>query len=219
MKLLVLSAHADDETLGAGGMILRFKSEGHSVYWVNVTMKSEANGYTREETEKREMQVNAVTDAYCFDAVFQLGLRPAGIDEVPVREIVNKVSNIFNEVRPDTIVLPYGGDVHSDHRIVFEAGFAAAKLFRHPCIKRVLTMEVISETSCGLATRSFSPSYYLDISDFIERKIEISSYYADEFHEHPFPRSKESLRALALLRGAQANCCYAEGFEILRMIE
>ena len=41
-------------------------------------------------------------------------------------------------------------------------------------------------------------------------------FYEGELGEHPFPRSKESLRALAVLRGSVANVHFAEGFMLLR---
>ena len=37
MKILVVAPHPDDEVLGAGGTLLRYKSEGHSIAWLIVT--------------------------------------------------------------------------------------------------------------------------------------------------------------------------------------
>lgn len=37
MKVLVASPHPDDETLGAGGTILRMTAEGNEIYWLNFT--------------------------------------------------------------------------------------------------------------------------------------------------------------------------------------
>lgn len=31
MRILVISPHADDETLGAGGTLLKYKNQGHMV--------------------------------------------------------------------------------------------------------------------------------------------------------------------------------------------
>ena len=44
MKILVVSPHPDDETLGAGGSLLRYKSEGKKIYWLNwIWILSETN--------------------------------------------------------------------------------------------------------------------------------------------------------------------------------
>lgn len=37
MNILVVSPHPDDETLGAGGTILRLMQEGNAVSWLNIT--------------------------------------------------------------------------------------------------------------------------------------------------------------------------------------
>lgn len=37
MKIMIISPHPDDETLGAGGSILKFKDLGYEIYWLNIT--------------------------------------------------------------------------------------------------------------------------------------------------------------------------------------
>lgn len=37
MKIMIISPHPDDETLGAGGSILKFKDLGNEIYWLNIT--------------------------------------------------------------------------------------------------------------------------------------------------------------------------------------
>jgi hypothetical protein len=56
----------------------------------------------------------------------------------------------------------------------------------------------------------------VDISEFLERKIEIMAMYRSEMSEFPFPRSIEAIRALATLRGATAGFRAAEAFQLLR---
>ncbi|MGC6434296.1 MAG: PIG-L deacetylase family protein, partial [Crocinitomicaceae bacterium] len=36
-KIVVISAHPDDETLGAGGTLLKHKFEGDQLFWINAT--------------------------------------------------------------------------------------------------------------------------------------------------------------------------------------
>lgn len=37
MKIMAISPHPDDETLGAGGSLLKLKALGNEIYWLNVT--------------------------------------------------------------------------------------------------------------------------------------------------------------------------------------
>jgi hypothetical protein len=57
---------------------------------------------------------------------------------------------------------------------------------------------------------------FVDISDWIDAKVRMLDHYSDEMGEHPFPRSVDHVRALALHRGAQAGCTAAEAFMLLR---
>ena len=77
-----------------------------------------------------------------------------------------------------------------------------------------MAYEVLSETNfnSGLASRTFDPTEFVCIDGFVEQKIEIMNLYSGQMEEHPFPRSPEAIRALAILRGSQARCQHAEGF-------
>ena len=82
-------------------------------------------------------------------------------------------------------------------------------------------METISETEFAPNTKeeSFIPNTFVNISDCFQKKIEIMGIYHQELGNHPFPRSLRNIEALATLRGATANCEYAESFMLLKQIE
>ena len=43
-KILFIAPHADDETIGCGGIIHKFKSQNFKIYWLLVTkIKSKKN--------------------------------------------------------------------------------------------------------------------------------------------------------------------------------
>ena len=78
-------------------------------------------------------------------------------------------------------------------------------------------MEIISETDHQF-TNQFIPNVFIDISDYIEKKLEIFSIYETEIEKHPFPRGLENLKNLAFYRGTQCNCKYAESFMLLKEV-
>ncbi len=218
--IMILAVHPDDETLGCGGTLLRHKSEGDDIYWLIVTSATEDKGFAREFVSRRSDEIRQVTNAFGFAEVFQLGFPTMQLDTIPKSKLIEKISNVFKDIQPQIIYLPFKGDVHSDHRITFEAAYSCTKSFRYPFIKAVYMMETISETEFAVSTReeSFVPNVFVDISDFFEQKLAIMRTYAGELGQHPFPRSEENLRALATFRGATAGCRYAESFMLLREV-
>ena len=217
-KILVVSPHPDDETLGAGGTLLKKKSDGSEIFWLNFTNLKEKYGFTKEQTEKRAKEIIMVAKSYGFSDFKNLELEPAGLDKYSKAEIIDKVIDYIKSLKPDTILLPHRDDVHSDHKFVFDTVYACTKIFRYPYIKKILTMEIISETDFSFRN-SFTPNYFVDISEYIEKKIEIMKIYESEISFHPFPRNEENIRALALYRGSLANVMYAEAFNIIKFVE
>ena len=215
-KILIIAVHPDDETLGCGGTLLKHKANGDEIHWlICTTIENEHNYFI-----KRENEIEKVSNFYNFDSVHNLRLKTMQVDEYTVSELVSKISQVIKEVQPNIIYLPFKGDVHSDHRKIFEASYSCTKSFRYPFIKKIYMMETLSETEFAPSTKedSFIPNVFVDISEFFEKKIEIMKIFESEILEHPFPRSEKNLRALATLRGATCGCEYAESFVLLKEI-
>ena len=49
----------------------------------------------------------------------------------------------------------------------------------------------------------------------LKKKIEIMKIYKSENGDFPFPRSEETIRALATLRGSQSGFMAAEAFQLV----
>ncbi len=216
-KVLILAVHPDDETLGCGGTLLKHKANGDEVHWLICTTIDKSNSYY----ETREKEIEEVSKLYNFNSMHNLRLKTMQVDEYTMSELVSKISKVINEIKPNIIYLPFKGDVHSDHRKIFEASYSCTKSFRYPFIKKIYMIETLSETEFAPSTKedSFIPNVFVDISEFFEKKIEIMKVFESEIAEHPFPRSERNLRALATLRGATAGCEYAESFMLLKDIQ
>ncbi len=217
--ILVIAPHPDDETLGCGGALLRHISIGDLVHWVIVSTM-DPSCFSAEQIDRRSNEINQVASAYGFASITNLRFNASRLDDIPVTELVDSIGDVISQLRPETIYLPFPGDAHTDHRAVYLSAISATKWFRYPFVKRILACEIVSETDFGLNPEGlpFRPNLYINISDWIEKKIEIMRLYESEIGEHPFPRSAEVIRALARLRGAQSGFLSAEAFMVVKEI-
>ncbi len=221
MEVLVIAAHPDDETLGVGGTILKHISAGDSVHWLVVTNISVEAGFDQAVVAKREAEIEAVSTAFGFSSVTLCNFDTATLSSGDIPQLVPKISEVLSKLKPQAVYVMNRSDVHSDHRIVFDAVAGATKSFRHGYIEKILMYECISETEFApaLQANAFVPNYFIDISEFLEKKIEIMKVYESELGNHPFPRSEENIRAFATIRGASCGVNSAEAFQLLKCVE
>ena len=217
--VLCVAPHPDDEVLGVGGTLLRLKAEGHKVAWLIVTGVSSETGWSKMKIEQRADEIKRVTELFGFDSVFELNFQTTRLDQVPMNDLVAAISKVFKKFEPEEVFVPHPSDVHTDHRIVFDAVASCTKWFRYPSVRRVLAYETLSETEFGLgANNAFRPNVFIDIEPYLADKLLAMDIYASEVGEFPFPRSHTAILALATLRGAASGCKAAEAFELLREI-
>ena len=219
--ILVIAPHPDDETLGCGGTLLRAVAEGHSVHWLTMTAMQPSLGFTPERIASRNEELASVSKAYGFTQAHHADFPTTRLDTVPMGDLIGAVGRVIRDVQPNTVYMPYRNDAHSDHAAVFDAAAACCKSFRHPSIKRACVYETLSETEFGLRTDDpgFRANVFVDISPWLERKLEIMKLYAGELGTFPFPRSEPCIRAQAVLRGSQAGAHAAEAFMLLKEIQ
>lgn len=219
-RILVVAPHPDDETLGVGGTLLKHKNDGDVVFWLLMTHVLENKNFSSSFKAKREQQIEEVSRCFGFEKKFQLPFKTTQLDTYPLVDIIDSLYHVLQEAKPEVVYLPNPNDVHSDHRVTFEAGFAACKSFRAPFIRRLLTYESLSETDFAppFSGQSFAPNVFTDITPYFGKKIEIVKIYDSELKEHPFPRSEKGLQALATLRGSAAGVPCAEAFMLLKEI-
>ncbi|MEO9384727.1 PIG-L deacetylase family protein [Chromobacterium phragmitis] len=221
-KKIVLCAapHADDESLGCGGALLRHVAEGDEVHWLLFTEMQERQGFPPDRIAARAEEIHRVSGAYGFAGTHLLGFPTMELDAVAQSVLVGAVSRVVSQVRPNILYLPYRYDAHSDHARVFDAVAACSKSFRYPSVQRVLAYETLSETEFGLRPdeSTFKPNHFVNIQPWLEAKLSILRIYASEMGAFPFPRSEECVLAQARLRGSQAGVEAAEAFMLLKDI-
>jgi len=220
MNVLIIATHPDDETLGVGGTILRHKNNSDELYWLIITNIKDETIWGEKKIQERQKEIKSVASKYSFKNTITLNHETTQLDKIPTAELIKEISDIISDIQPNIIYLNNRSDIHSDHRVSFNAIISATKTFNHPYISKILMYETISETesSAALQENAFVPNCFVDITDYLDKKIDIMKIYSAEIKEHPFPRSEKNIRALATFRGAQCGVEYAEAFMILKDI-
>ena len=209
-KVLVVAAHPDDEILGVAGTLFKHKEAGDDIYMCILTKAYEPE-WTKEDMQKKIVEQKQVDKLLGVKKRFNLDFPTVKLNTIPHGEINRRVAEVVDEIQPDILYTHFEDDVNYDHTIAFRSCMVAT---RPPRKIKLLCFETLSATEWG--TRAFHPNYWVDIRDYITKKIEIFNIYSAEVQQYPYPRSPEGIEILAKNRGAQVCDEYAEAFMIVR---
>lgn len=223
-SILVVAPHADDEVLGCGATI-RKKAEAGAEVRVAVMTNAHA-GYPERYTEEEISRVRSeALKAHGILGVTETLFRdfPAPkLDQHPVCEIAESISAILREYRVDTVYVPWKGDSHVDHKVIFSAAMVACRPTGACTVRTVLAYETLSETEWAwpLASEFFVPNYYEELSrGQFDGKLRAMECFSSQLRKYPESRSLEGLEALAKLRGVTVSTELAEAFMLIRKVE
>lgn len=224
-RVLVVCAHPDDEILGCGGVLAKLRKRDAAV---RVLFLGEGSSCRFDPADRG--------GAACLDAIDErqkaarAALARVGVNEinfqnapcgqfnmVPLIELGRSIEAEINDFGPDTVLTHAHVDANNDHRIAFQAVLQATRPGALNHVASVLSFEVLSSTEWRFV-ETFRPNYFVSIEAEISAKIEAMSLYASETRPFPFARSPENIRALAMMRGAQAGTGFAEAFHLVRGI-
>ena len=217
MKILVISPHADDETLGCGGTILRHIDRGDEVTVAQMSQPGK-DLYEKKYMQAMKEQVKQVINAYKLQDWIVYDYTYGSLHEGLMPRLVADLMKLYKEKEPEVLYIPYIHDMQTDHQTVARAAIAAAKPHRHPYLKRILMYETLSETEASPLSQ-FQPNYFVDIFPFSLAKRTIFDLYVTEVLNFPSIRNEEGVNTLAYYRGQSVSLEKAEAFMILRWIE
>lgn len=218
-KTLVVAPHPDDEVLGCGGTMARIADNGHEVHVAIVT-----KGYEPAFSSESVAQVRAeLVEAHKILGVTQchyLDLPAAALDTLAGAELNAAIGKLVQEIAPQTLFLPFLGDIHRDHQLIFTAGLVAARPRGPDVPRRIYAYETLSETNWAApgVTETFAPNAFVDVSTTIERKLRAFACFESQVKSFPDERSLKTIEALATVRGATVYLPAAEAFMLLREI-
>jgi N-acetylglucosamine malate deacetylase 1 len=209
MRFLVVGPHPDDQELGMGGTVALLASQGHQVHLLDVT-NGEPTPFGNPETRARESA----------EAARILGVQRTLLG-LKNREVVHSIENrhrmasAYRGFRPDVVFLPYPVDAHPDHVAVTRIGEDArfdAKLTNCPTISgEPCYPRRIIYYFCTHLRMSFSPTFCVDVSATMERKMQAIRAYHSQFmvNKSTVP---EMVQTLCGYFGGRLGVSYAEPF-------
>lgn len=214
MRVLVLSAHPDDETIGAGGVIASLARDGCDVFaWIATEVYE-----PHWKADERDLRAGQARDAARILGIKEVrfgGFKTMNLSATPTIELSRAVAALVADISPDILLAPPPSDINTDHATLFDAALVAARGLPETPIRAFYAYE-IATTSCFLPPeRAFPANTYVDITETFERKIEALAAYKSETRDFPHPRSREGLEILARERGLACGARYAEAFMLV----
>lgn len=222
-KILIVAAHPDDEVLGCFGTVSKYIKNGYEAYTL-ILGEGKTSRYEKRDNNSNNKEVEELTkeiinanESIGIKKVFIKHLPDNRFDNVDLLEIVKIINKVKEEVKPNIIFTHYENDLNIDHSLTYQAVLTATRPMEDECVKEIYSFEVLSSTEWKYPL-SFSPDYFVDISETIDLKLEAMNKYISELREFPHPRSLEGIELNAKYNGMKVGRKYVEAFKTIRVI-
>jgi LmbE family N-acetylglucosaminyl deacetylase len=221
MRILIVAAHPDDETLGVGGTMAKLAAASHEVHVCILTEGVTARH--RHVAQQQKCAMRACEVLGVSDVMF-CGLPDQRLDALPLLDVITPIEKRVGQIRPDLVFTHFSQDANQDHRIVFQATLVATRPMPRTSVATVLCYETASSTEWAppFPGSVFSPNLFVDISATLPVKLDAMRAYeqtfSGEMHPFPHPRSYQALEAISRRHGAASGVDAAEAFMLVRHV-
>lgn len=221
-RLLVVVAHGDDETLGAGGTIAKLSEEGVTVGLCVLTSDDGSRSATERVVTNRVSAIEIAAKTLGIERIQINGFGDNRLDRVGQLELNRVVEQEVRDFEPDALFTTSLADLSLDHQLVSRTARIAGRSGRSS-VREIRAFEVRSATDTGETSGispGFRPNYWERLEEsHLDRKLSALRAYGQEVEEWPNPRSERAVRALAEYRGSQVVAPLAEAFELIRIVQ
>ena len=221
LDILAFGVHPDDVELGCAGTIMAAIDQGKKVGIVDLT-RGELG--TRGTPTTRTQEAAAAAKIMGVDVRENLDMADGFFvnDEAHQRKIIA----LIRKYQPDVILANAPEDRHPDHgrsaKLVSDAAFLSG-LRKIETIHDGATQQAWrpAYTFHYIQDRFIQPSFVIDITKYMDRKIEAVLAYGTQFNSADTsepqtyissPQFLETVKARALMLGKRIGVGYAEGY-------
>lgn len=211
-KILVIAPHGDDEVLGCGGYLLQQSKEGAEIHIILGTIGGTDK---RQSFAVRLTESKAVAERIKAHLVYLYPNMDALLDTLPSRDIITRLDEEIDKVRPDEIFVNYRSH-HQDHIKMYDCAMASIRL-REGYSPRLVALYEYPFVTDGMDLIK-GGKMYCNITDVIDKKVALFNLYASQIRQTPSPLNEQGIKKLASIRGMECGMEYAEKFYIQKMI-
>ncbi len=207
-NVLIAGAHFDDSELGAGGTALKLRTMGKTVYKLtltdNVTAYKQKNIFVDFSSSKKQSAAAAAE----LGMIELCDFEPVECSKLCYNtQIMQRVEQVIFDLNIDTLFTHFGTDMNQDHveasRICVTAARHCANIFEF-------------QSNGYILDNVFYPTYFFDISRYIDQKKKALSNYSSEHNR--LNRLFETNIERNHIWGYANEVEYAEGFRCVKCL-
>lgn len=164
LAVVAVSAHMDDWCLGMGGAALRAARHGHRVTIVQAVSTYGAWPVVSGRGDEIRPLLEGIAKSAGV-SLLTLGHDYMRLENTPA--LVQELSQVMNDVRPDILFCHAEDDSNQDHVVAGQAARIAAMhaaCFLDPSVGYAPPNEIYRFTT-GVQTRNFAPDTFLDVGE------------------------------------------------------
>jgi LmbE family N-acetylglucosaminyl deacetylase len=213
MKVLVLAAHPDDETLGCGATIHKLSKAGYEIQLITFTDGVGSRGdnqidrFDKLENVCKKLKIKKYT----------IGSFPDNaMDTVSLLDLCKFIDENVDS-QPDLIFTHFIGDLNIDHQLVAKATLTVFRPqygFNH----KIYSYYIPSSTDYNPTTTFDGNSYFKLDDEDVEKKISALKEYDVEMRDYPHTRSYKNIKNLMSIWGSEVGAEYCEKFKLVREV-
>lgn len=226
MRVLAIGTHPDDVEIACSGTLIKCVNRGDKVFVCHVSKGDLGHVIIPPD----ELTVIRANEAKKAGAIAGTEVFSAGFSDLKIfpenEEARDKIVDVIRYANPDFIITHNPDDYMPDHtavsKLVFDASFTATlPNYKTKTGGKVQTAAKLvpiyyMDTLAGV---NFQPEEYVDITDEMEKKIQMLECHESQLkwmREHDHIDFADMVKTCSKYRGYQCGAKYAEGFRICK---
>ncbi|EKS8535626.1 PIG-L family deacetylase [Klebsiella pneumoniae] len=223
-RWLIVSPHADDAELGCGGVIAAGREKGINIHIAVASVKSENHLYrdvlTTSEVREQEL-IESMNFSGCSYSIFYKTDSSNEFDLASSSKsaFIKKLDSLILDFSPQVLFIPVPS-FHQEHKWVYDCCMAASRPYKITKENLIILAYEYPPAGWGDSASwdSSKGAIYVDISNYIDRKIEMLTLYKSQIRSDNSSLSLKAVKTLSMYRGMQCNTDHAELFYLLRCV-